>query len=238
LFFFAFLCWGGDFATIFTARVNRSHASGSNSIFRSGFFVMDAAAVEQAETKLRKAGKSLEALKAATNYEEAEEAWSDFLLASATVYSKLEQGSKSKGTSAGWFGRKKKERKDDPLLRYLHHARNSDEHGIERVAERGGNSYDLISGGRLQFNERREKVITEIRDGVTNELKATNMRGILYGPSLAMIRVHDRRFGDYCDPPRRHIGKAIELDDNHLIGVATLGLSHLTALVAEARALI
>jgi hypothetical protein len=69
---------------------------------------MDSQAVEQAQSRLRRAKKALEALKTATNYEEAEEAWSDLLLASATIYSKLEQGSKSKGTSAGWFGRKKK----------------------------------------------------------------------------------------------------------------------------------
>jgi hypothetical protein len=198
---------------------------------------MDVQAVEQAKAKLRKAEKSLEALKAATNYEEAEEAWSDFLLATSTIYSKLEQGSKTRGTSAGWFGRKKNERKHDPLLRYLHQARNSDEHGIERVAERGGNQRDLSTGEPLKFNERREKLITEVRDGQTGAIKATNIKALLYGPSLAMIRVHDRRFGDYCDPPTRHMGKEIDLENNSLIGVASLGLSYLTALVAEASAM-
>lgn len=198
---------------------------------------MDAQAVEQAKGRLQRADKALQRLNAATNYDEAEEAWSDFLLAAAAIYSKLEQGSKSKGTSSGWFGRKKKERKDDPLLRFLHHARNSDEHGIERVAERGGNQHDISTGEQLKFNERREKLIS-IRDGMTGEIKVENMRALLYGPSLVMIRVHDRRFGDYCDPPSEHMGKPIDLDDNSLIGMASLGLAYLTSLIAEADKLI
>jgi hypothetical protein len=218
--------------------LNRSQASGSSSTALFGFFAMDSQAVEQAQSRLRRAKKALEALKTATNYEEAEEAWSDLLLASATIYSKLEQGSKSKGTSAGWFGRKKKERKDDPLLRYLHHARNSDEHGIERVAARGGNQRDVIGGKPLKFNERREYIIKEVRDPNTGELKAADIKAYLYGSSLQMIRVHDRRFGDHCDPPTEHLGKKIELEDNFLIGVGAMGLTYLSNLIQEAEQLV
>jgi hypothetical protein len=200
---------------------------------------MDAQAVEQAENKLRKAEKSLELLRAAENYESAEEAWSDFLLAASTIYSKLEQGSKSKGSSGGWFGRKKKERKDDPVLRYLHHARNSDEHGIERVAARGGNLIDITEGNQpLKFNERREKLILSVHDGKTGKLKAENVPAVMYGPSLQMVRVHDRRFGDHCDPPGTHLGNPLGLENDHLIGVAALGLAYLTKLVAEAKTLV
>ncbi len=53
-----------------------------------------------------------------------------------------------------------------------------------------------------------------------------------------MIRVHDRRFGDFCDPPTKHMSKRIELEDNSLIGVAGLGLAYLSNLVAEAEKLI
>ncbi len=205
-FFFATRCFGPLFAAAVTARLNRSQPSGRNSIFASGFFIMDAQAVEQAKGRLQRAERALERLKAAANYDEAEESWSDFLLAAATIYSKLEQGSKSKGTSSGWFGRKKKERKDDPLLRFLHHARNSDEHGIERVAERGGNKTDFLTGESLKFNERRAKRILEVLDGKTGKIRHTNVKVYLYGPSLMMTRVYDRRFGDHCDPPNRAHG--------------------------------
>jgi hypothetical protein len=114
---------------------------------------------------------------------------------------------------------------------------NSDEHGIERVSERGGNPRDL-GGQPLAFNEYREHVIQDIRDGKTGEIKAENIPVILHGPSLIMIRVHDRRFGDYCDPPIEHMGKTIELEDNSLIGVAALGLAYLSKLVGEAEKLV
>lgn len=198
---------------------------------------MDAQALDQAKGRLKRAEKAFDALRTATNYEEAEEAWSDFLLATATIYSKLEQGAKLKGKSQAWFGLKKKERKDDQLLLFLHRARNSDEHGIERVAARGGNSRDL-TGKPLLFNEYREHVITSVKDHKTGEIKAENIRAILHGPSLQMIRVHDRRFGDYCDPPMTHLGKSIDVDDNSLIGVAALGLTYLRSLVEEAEGLV
>ena len=195
---------------------------------------MDSEAVDQARARLRKAEKALYALKAASNYNEAEDAWSDFLLAASGIYSKLEQGAKTKGSSAGWYGRKKKERKDDPLMRYLHYARNSDEHGIERVAERGGNLVDPLLRGPLKFNGRRlYELTTWAPDG-----KPVKNPAYLYGPSLTMVVVHDRRFNDYCSPPPEHMGKKIELDDWSLVGFATLGLAYLKGLVAEAEQLI
>ena len=51
------------------------------------------------------------------DFAHAEEAWTDFLLAASTIYTKLEQGAKTSGQSAAWFGRKKKQRRDDPVLR-------------------------------------------------------------------------------------------------------------------------
>jgi hypothetical protein len=88
---------------------------------------MNPSAVLQAKQRLLKLEKALSALRSATTVEDAEEAWTDFLLAASTIYSKLEQGSKGYAKTEPWFGKKKKERKDDPLLRYLHYARNSDE---------------------------------------------------------------------------------------------------------------
>jgi hypothetical protein len=96
-------------------------------------FAMNADAIDQAKSRLSRAEKALAALSAAKAIEEAEAAWTDFLIAAATIYSKLEQGAKGSGRCEGWFGQKKKARKDDQLLRYLHFARNSNEHGIERV---------------------------------------------------------------------------------------------------------
>jgi len=196
---------------------------------------MDPLAVEHARGRLRKAEKAVEALKAADNYESAEDAWSDFLMASSAIYSKLEQGAKG-AKSAPWYGRKKHERRTDPLLNYLHIARNSDEHGIDRVAARGGNLHDIVGGAgeKLKFNERRPYRIETVRDGKTGEVKLSDIPTYLYGPSLQMVTVHDRRTGVSREPPTQHLGQPIHLDDLWLTGVAELGLAYFHRLVAEA----
>ncbi|MBX9739414.1 MAG: hypothetical protein K2X62_05060 [Beijerinckiaceae bacterium] len=192
---------------------------------------MDRLAVEQAKTRMIKARKSLQALGTASNYENAEEAWTDFLLAAATVYSKLEQGSKTNGASQGWYGRKKRERRVDPLLRYLHYSRNSDEHGIERVVERGPGS-NLF--GPLPFGETLPVRVAKANHE-TKQPEGEWMRGWVHGPNISLIRVFDRRFNDHCDPPAEHLGTLLK--EITPVAIATLGLSYLEMLVQEAEGL-
>jgi hypothetical protein len=196
---------------------------------------MDALAVAQAKSRLSKAEKAMHALKAATNTEAAEEAWTDFLLASSTIYSKLEQGSKGHHQSQGWFGRKKRERKDDPLLRYLHFSRNSDEHGIVRVAATTNENFG-IDGRALRFNERRPYK-AQLLDPTTRQPSGRVLDVVIAGPTLKSIRVTDSRFGDHCDPPTTHMNQPILYSD-FVDSLAEAALGYLKALVAEAEALI
>ena len=91
---------------------------------------MKQAALIQAKERLDRARDALKHMDQATTFSSFEKPWADFLHASSGIYSKLEQGCKGCQTSQGWFGRKKHDRKKDQLLSYLHHARNTDEHGI------------------------------------------------------------------------------------------------------------
>jgi hypothetical protein len=52
------------------------------------------------------------------------------------VFTKLEQGAKSHPKSQPWSGPVKHQRRTDALLQYIHQARNSDEHGIQRITDR------------------------------------------------------------------------------------------------------
>src|SRR2546423_14167375 len=97
---------------------------------------MDVTAIELAGERLEWAEEALADLRAAEAFPAAEKAWTAFLSAASAFFSKLEQGAKGNSTSRYWFGTKVKQRKDDAVLRYLKAARNSDEHGIERVTER------------------------------------------------------------------------------------------------------
>jgi hypothetical protein len=193
-------------------------------------------AFDQAKARLARANKAIEAFSAATKIEEAEEAWTDFLLAAATIYSKLEQGAKGNPKSQTWFGNKKKERKSDPLLRYLHFARNSNEHGIERVAETTPPNYYFQEGRQLKFNERIPTKFQKV-DPATNQPTGDFMDGMFAGPTLRPVRAHDRRFGDYCDPPDEHLGQTVEYGISFCYDIGVIGLRYLTRLISEAEQL-
>ncbi len=89
---------------------------------------MNQKAVTAAEEKLQSTYESYRAVKRAKTRRELHKAWFEFLMHSNGIFSKLEQGAKT-GSSYGWFGKVKQRRKNDPLLIYLHHARNAAEHG-------------------------------------------------------------------------------------------------------------
>jgi hypothetical protein len=66
--------------------------------------------------------------------------------------------------------------------------------------------------------------------------KTGNMRDVgafQSGDDIRLVRVHDTRFHDFCDPPKEHLGEKIKLfmlpDE-----IGRLGLAYLTGLVSEA----
>jgi hypothetical protein len=92
-------------------------------------------AIRKARARLQRAQEAYDCLILPGTEETFEANWTDFLIASHTVYTSLEQGAKDNATSRQWFGSKKRERREDPLLQYVHQARNADEHGLERSYE-------------------------------------------------------------------------------------------------------
>jgi hypothetical protein len=200
----------------------------------------DSPAILQSLARLEKANDALKRLETAKSLKEGESAWSDLLLAGNAVYSKLEQGSKvSGGKAAGWFGRAKKERKDDPLLSYMHHARNSDEHGIEDITIRMGPGQATITirepfdpakleGVQLTMGPHRPghvQVSSSNEDVVSTK--------IYDKPSLVLVRVKDSRFGDHYDPPYEHLGAKLADQSPHSVGA--LFVAYLGRLIDDAR---
>jgi hypothetical protein len=187
---------------------------------------MKHAAVRQATERLKRAREALARMeKTAASYAAFERAWSDFLLSCSGVYSKLEQGAKGCGMSEGWFGRKKHDRKRDELLRYLHQARNADEHGV------GGTLllYATIEAVRgklhaIQFTTSDDDAtFTPIGD------KDADMK---VRKHIGLKVVSDSRYGDVFLPPTEHLGQ--RLNEPTALDVARLGLSYLERLVGEA----
>jgi hypothetical protein len=204
---------------------------------------MNPVALEHAKERLERAKQAGEMLSNATSFADTRRAWSDFLLAASAIYSKLEQGAKSNPKSLFWFGTKKKERRDDELLSYIHHARNTDEHGLAQLTKEsqwgevtfpnpiGGAPVSLVYTG-------------DDPDDPPDNFKMTNVTtGEVYEPLnhkkteyLAVVAVTDERYGDTFKPPKLHLGEPIEVDEP--LGIAILATEYLKSLIADAEKLV
>ncbi|MBL8667183.1 MAG: hypothetical protein JNM48_06950 [Rhodospirillales bacterium] len=190
--------------------------------------------------RLEKAHIAFRSLLQTTTFEDVNAAWSDFLIASHGIYTKLEQGAKSSQKSTYWFGKKKCERKQDPLLNYLHHARNSDEHRLDPITfeepaqvytsgDTKGRVGEAIIGNQITggLGVKSHAITLRYSDGGGVSIKITNPQ-----PKLARVK----NYNVYYDPPLSHLGSSLE--DSSLIRVAELGLLYFDRLVAEAEALV
>lgn len=187
---------------------------------------MNTDALHKAARKLEKLSKALDAMKAAISPMEIEDAWDDFVLGTGSFYSTLEQGAKGAGQSMGWFGRKKHERKSDPLLRYLHHARNAEEHGIKRITKRVSSSVTLKSqGAGVKLSSDGKQWSVTGREG---DIEFAN-------DLVRLVRVHNDRHGDWTDPPNQHLGQPlVEVSPP---AIAALAFAYLQRMLAEAKTL-
>ena len=184
-------------------------------------------ALEHANGRLERARKALDALKTAqANWDgkEAETHWSAFLIAASGIYSKLEQGAKGNGKSEAWYGRVKHKRKNDELLSYIHHARNSDEHSLELVSEHHSGitvvpipPYAWTENGTLQVS-RNTPVGTQIAQALP--------------PGLRLLPVSDNRYKDTFPVPRTHLNQPIIGIEP--VTVAIAALAYLEKLAGQA----
>src|SRR2546430_16507568 len=99
---------------------------------------MNKKAVEAARIEFNRARDNVEALSAltpATDFEKMQTRWAAFLSAADRIFNKLKEGSKASPQSTQWYGTKIHQRRNDPLLCYIWHARNADEHTLAIVTQ-------------------------------------------------------------------------------------------------------
>lgn len=198
---------------------------------------MKQAAVQKAEARLEECWKESRRILASTSFEETQSAWTNFLFHANAIYLFLEQGTKYDSKSGSWFGRKKHERKTDPLLNYLHHARNSNEHGLVKVIgfQPGGLA---IGGGRNEGIFFKHAVFR----GGKIEGEIEPIGGISVGykiiPSTSkLVEITDGRSGKRYPPPTTHLGKDLH---EFVFGASPLGVVikaciYLDRLIKEAK---
>jgi hypothetical protein len=198
----------------------------------------DSPAIQHSLKKLEKVELAVARLEQAQNIKDTETAWSDFLMAAGSIYSKFEHASKRNGVAAAWYGRVKHERKTDTLLSYIHHARNADEHGLEditRIASRQA---------ALRFHEpfdanKLEGVQIRIGTDATGAPSISVSDGAPISvehykhPSVVLVAVNDTRYGDTFPPPSVHLGQ--QLDDTRPLAIARLAAAYVKRLIEDAR---
>jgi hypothetical protein len=97
---------------------------------------MNRKAVEAARIEFNRARDNIEALatrKPATDFEEIQTRWAAFLSAADRMFNKLKEGAQASPQGKHWYGTKVHQRRTNPMLCYLQHARNADEHTLEVV---------------------------------------------------------------------------------------------------------
>jgi hypothetical protein len=156
---------------------------------------------------------SVERIRLSTSFAETADAWSDFLLAASRIYSKFEQGVKGDNRAQNWFNLIKRERKKDELMRYIHFARNAEEHGLKKTSSNLGKVARVYSkdGGPTDLSI--FKIAGDVKIHSVSEKigdRPFEERTIGGWESFARLeRAHDDRYNDYCDPPKSHAGNLI-----------------------------
>jgi hypothetical protein len=166
-------------------------------------------------------------MRAAKTFDDVEEAWTQFLQEIQAAWNKLEL-LKKVGPPAldGWIGQQIGTRRTDPLLSYLHHARNCHDHSLQDISARhsGGISISAPLGAPLHIRSLR------VRGDGTFEYDGSPAVIQYHAPRFELLKVLDR--GKWFDPPTTHLGKTLESPSAESIG--DLALSFYKSLADEA----
>ena len=185
---------------------------------------VDQKAVDAARIEYGRAAQAAETIRTSNNFEEIKTAWSSFLVSSGRIYTKLEQGSKTDESSRTWWGKQVHERRSDPLLCYLWHARNVDEHTLQNIAE--------FKEATVKSAEPTPDDVEALNSALANEQRPTAILGLLevVWAHVKMLDVLDRGVR-YCPPTKR---LALEITDTSPANIVTLALSFFEEMISEA----
>jgi len=193
---------------------------------------MEEAAIKHAERAVQKVKRELAALEAATDVEKTLEAWEDFLNAVHRVYEKLKAGARGHPKSWTWFGKMQDERRDDELLCYVHHARNSDHHRFDEVVKKMPGGIGIGSYGPIRVYG------LKMEDGKLTADWAPEAPGAQlviteYANRLHVLPVTDSGV-EYPTPTKY---RSDPLPDNDVLTIARAAADYVEWMVAEAHSL-
>lgn len=172
-----------------------------------------------AKRELVAAEKAIERMSQSKSLEDLEDEWKNYLNAIEKNWVKTERACQHiRNKFEPWQGQFTRERKKDPLLKYIKHARNSDQHTIHECMEKkdASNSMYVEGGPGVTHIER-----LEIKDGKLVEYRGNKPLIIENLPNrIELLRVKDG--SKWYNPPKSH--KQVKLHWSAPIDVAVLGL--------------
>lgn len=184
---------------------------------------MNDKALSQAKSRVQAAKKKLEDMLLSGSPNDTCALWSEFLTEHNKAYQKLYRATET-GKSKIWADKLKNTRKCDELLRYIHHARNADEHGIEDIT--------ASDPSVLTIGDPGEDVHIEYLNingpNVSGKVHHGTVRW--YPPRVRLIPVKDR--GEIYDLPHVHLGEEISPDSPFRLG--ELACKYLESVIREA----
>lgn len=169
---------------------------------------MTASSLRAAERELETAERALQRMQASNSLEEFEDEWRVYLGAIEKSWAKVERACQEfKNQFQPWQGSYKQLRKSDPLLKYLYHARHSDQHSIQEFVENKQPEYtmsigQIIPGPPTKMTDPFGNSIT-FQAGRPSKIKHTSLpQRIELLPVLNSKR--------WYQPPVKHLDQVIE----------------------------
>lgn len=188
---------------------------------------MNKKAIDLARIEYQRAAQSVGVIQTSNDFDAIESAWASFLVAAGRIYTKLEQGSKASGKGISWWGQRVHQRRTDPLLRYLQHARNVDEHTLQQVAKLQEASVQSVKPTPGDFDDLNRSMAGETRAWVPLGLVEVTWAHV------KLLDVVDR--GVRYSAPDTHLGQKIT--DTSPANITKLALAYLRSMIDEADAL-
>ena len=163
-----------------------------------------------------------------------QENFSIFLQNTHSLFSKLENGSKSNSKSNSWYTNIRRLRKIDPLLVYLKQARNVDEHCIQNISSPTGASAEFSPNGTAVFT------VSFYDDGYQDwSVVNRDENGVELSKSggfknFRLLRIVARGVEYY--PPNKHLNE--DTSGCSPIELVNITVSYLERVLEEARQLV
>lgn len=189
---------------------------------------MKAIAIEKSRERLRRGTLAIEGMEKANSATQFAECWEALLVALKAIGEILRTGAKGHDQSEIFLKNRWAELSTDPLMRYLHEARNVEEHGLEPTAKFETSSLSIGGPGEAVRIDGMIGPGGSLRVTPLGESKVT----ITYRPSeTTLLPVMDRS-GQLWPVPETHLSKPVS--DQSPISISRLGLAVFTELVTDA----